>query len=220
MENGKHGAVARGIEKLVAVPGGGHGAGFGFAVADDAGDDEVGIIECGAEGVGEAVAEFAAFVDGAWGFRRAMAADAAGEGELAEEFAEAFEVLADVGVNLGVGTFHPRIRQGGWRAVAGAGDVNHVEVELTDEAIEMDPEEGLAGIGAPVAEQALFDVFRFERLAQKGIVVKVDHAGAEVVAGAPVFVEVAEFLIAKSFGKSGDGGGHWDLNSSSRISWG
>ncbi len=133
VEDGEDGAVADGIEEFVGVPGGGERAGLGFAVADDDGDDEVGVVEGRAEAVGEAVAELAAFVDGAGGLGRAVAADAAGEGELLEELLQAFEVLALVRVDLGVDAFEVAVGERGGRAVAGAGDVDQVEVVLLDE---------------------------------------------------------------------------------------
>jgi hypothetical protein len=54
VEDRQHGAVGRRVEELVAVPAGGERAGLGLAVADDAGDDQVGIVERRAEGVAEA----------------------------------------------------------------------------------------------------------------------------------------------------------------------
>ena len=53
------------------------------------GDDQVGVVEGGAEGVRERVAELAAFVNGAGSFGRAVAADASGEGEVPEELEHA-----------------------------------------------------------------------------------------------------------------------------------
>src|SRR5436853_891004 len=78
-------AVAHGVEKLVAVPAGRQRAGLGFAIADDASDEQIRIIESRAIGMAEAVAEFATFVDGAGRLGSDMAGDAAGEGELREE---------------------------------------------------------------------------------------------------------------------------------------
>lgn len=49
--------------------------------------------------------------------------------------------------------------------MAGAGDVDGVEVVLFDEAVHVDPDEGLAGVGAPVAEEAALDVAGLEGLA-------------------------------------------------------
>ena len=63
MQDRQHRAVGGGIQEFVGVPGGCERPGFGFAIADDAGDDQVGIIEHGAEGMAEGVAELAAFVD-------------------------------------------------------------------------------------------------------------------------------------------------------------
>ena len=47
--------------------------GFRLAVADDAGDDQIGIVERRAIGVRDGVAQFAAFVDRAGRLRRHMA---------------------------------------------------------------------------------------------------------------------------------------------------
>ena len=78
MEDRQHAAVAGRVEELVAVPAGGERPGFRFAVADDAGDDQVRVVERGPVGVAQGVAEFAAFVDASpaspgrrgWGCRR------------------------------------------------------------------------------------------------------------------------------------------------------
>ncbi|CAM5598775.1 hypothetical protein SCYAM73S_07694 [Streptomyces cyaneofuscatus] len=74
-----------GVEELVGVPGRGERPSLRLAVADHAGDEEVRVVEGGAVGVGEGVAEFAALVDGAGGLRGDVAGHAAGEGELLEQ---------------------------------------------------------------------------------------------------------------------------------------
>ena len=58
-------------------------AGLGLAVADDAGDDQVRVVEGRAVGVRQRVAELAALVDRAGRLGRDVAGDAAGERELA-----------------------------------------------------------------------------------------------------------------------------------------
>src|SRR5262245_66281460 len=50
------------VEKLVGMPTRGHGAGLCFAVADDTGNDQIGVIEGRSVGVREGVTELAAFV--------------------------------------------------------------------------------------------------------------------------------------------------------------
>ena len=62
-------------------------AGLGLAVADDARDEQVGVVERRPERVRERVAELAALVDRAGRLRRGVARDAARERELAEELA-------------------------------------------------------------------------------------------------------------------------------------
>src|SRR6266581_2070495 len=63
MKDRKHRPVMRGIEEFVGMPGGGERPGLGFAVADDASHDQVGIVESCAVGMYERVAEFAALMD-------------------------------------------------------------------------------------------------------------------------------------------------------------
>ena len=64
MQDRQHGTVRHRIEELVGVPCGGQRAGFRLAVADDARYDQVRIVERGAEGMTEGIAELAAFVNG------------------------------------------------------------------------------------------------------------------------------------------------------------
>lgn len=65
VEDGKDGPVMHGIEELVGVPRTGERSGLRLAVTDDAGDQQVRVVECGAVCVGQGVAQFAALVDGA-----------------------------------------------------------------------------------------------------------------------------------------------------------
>ncbi len=63
MQNRQYAAVSRGIEKLVPMPARGEGASLCFAVPDDTGDDQVGIIKRRTERVRQRVAEFSPFMD-------------------------------------------------------------------------------------------------------------------------------------------------------------
>ena len=75
MKDRKNGTIACGIEKLVGVPTRGKRARFRLTIADDAGDDQIRIVESSAIGMEEGIAEFAAFMDRAGSFRRHMAGD-------------------------------------------------------------------------------------------------------------------------------------------------
>ena len=63
MQDRQHGSIGNRIEKLVGLPCGRQGAGFRFTVADDAGDDQIGIVERGPEGMAERISQLAAFVN-------------------------------------------------------------------------------------------------------------------------------------------------------------
>ena len=121
-------AVRDRIEKFVGLPGGRQGARFGLAVADDAGDDETRIVERGAEGVAERISEFAALVNGAGRRRGDMARNAARKGELLEQPFHPGFVLADVGIDLAVAALEIGVGDQRRAAMAGTGDVDHVEI--------------------------------------------------------------------------------------------
>ncbi len=188
VQDGQHRAVPDGVEELVAMPGGGQGAGLGLAVAHDAGSDQIGVIQHRAEGVGQGVAQLAALMDGAGCLGGHVAGDAAGEGELLEELLQALFILADVGVDLAVGPLQIGLRDHSVAAVTGAGEVDHVQVILVDDPVQVCIDEVLTRDGAPVTNDLFLDLCRFERLFQQGVVQKVQLAGGQVVRGPPVGV--------------------------------
>ena len=137
--------------------------GLGLAVADDRRDEQVGVVERGAVGVRERVAEFAALVDRARCLRGDVRRDAAGEGELPEQPAHTLGVRRDVGVDLRVGAVEVGVGDQAGTAVAGAGDVDGRLLALLDRPVEVRVEEVQAGRRAPVTEQAGFDVVARQR---------------------------------------------------------
>ena len=162
--------------------------GLGLAVTHDAGDDQIGIVERHAVGVREAVAELAAFVDGARSFRSDVAPDMAGEGELLEKFLHPFRVLAFVRINLGVGAFEICRPQHAGRAVTGPGHENHVEVVLDDHPVEMHPNEGQSRARAPVTEEPVFHIFSLQGLLEQWVILEIDHAYRKVITGPPISI--------------------------------
>ena len=102
--------------------------GLRFAVADNAGDEELGVVECGPEGVGQGVAELAALVNRTGRLGRDVRRDPTGERELAEELTQSGFVLRDVRVELGVRALEIGIGDQARPAVAWAGDVDRGQV--------------------------------------------------------------------------------------------
>src|SRR5208283_1613032 len=77
MQYGEDRAIRGGIEEFIGVPARSQGARFRLAIADDASDNQIWIVESGAESVREGIAELAALMNGAGSFRRDVTRDPA-----------------------------------------------------------------------------------------------------------------------------------------------
>jgi hypothetical protein len=73
-------------------------------------------------------------------------------------------------------------------AVAGADDVDHVQVVLLDQPVQVHINEIESGGGAPVPEQPRLDVFRLERGLQQGIILEINLPDREIIRRAPIRV--------------------------------
>src|SRR3546814_10801370 len=125
------------LEELVRVPGGGKRTGLHLAVTDDAGDDDVRVVERRSEGVGQRVAELSALVDRTRHLRRDVARDAAGEGELPEQLGHAPPVATQRRVVLRPAALEPGVGDHRRAPVARAGDVDPVEVRSEEHTSEL-----------------------------------------------------------------------------------
>ena len=145
VEDRQHRAVVHRVEELVGVPGGGERSGLGLAVADHAGDQQLRVVERGAVGVREGVAELSALVDGAGRLRCDMAGHSAGERELPEEPLHAGRVPADVRVRLRVAALQPGVGEHGGTSVARTPDAQGGQVAGLDDPVEMGVDQVEAG---------------------------------------------------------------------------
>ena len=146
------------------MPAGGQWPGLGLAVADDAGDEEVGIVERGPVGVRQRVAELPALVDRARSLGRDVAGDASRERELPEELAQAVLVARHVGVHLGIGAFEVGVRDEARASVTRSRDVERAQVPRLDRAVEVRVDEVEARRRPEVPEEARLDVLGGEGL--------------------------------------------------------
>lgn len=105
----------------------------------------------------QAVAEFAAFVDRAGGFRRDVAGNAAGEGELLEQALHPHFVAGNGRIDVAVAAFEIGVGDQGGTAMAGAGDEENAEVALFDHPVQVGVDEVQSGRRPPVPQQARFD---------------------------------------------------------------
>ena len=187
-------SVAPGIEEGRDLPRRREGTRLGLAVTDDAGDEQVRVVEGGACRVHQRVAELAALVDAAGRLHADVARDAAGGGELPHQRGQSGEVLADAGVDLGVGALEVGVRHECGPAVSGTRDVEAVLPGLPDQPVQRDVHEGQRGTGAPVAQQAWLDVLDRQGLAQQRVGLEVDLRHRQVVGCVPpskVLIEVS-----------------------------
>ena len=199
MQDRQHRAIGGRIEELIGMPRRGQRSGLRLAIADDASDDEIGIVEHRPERMAERVAQFSALVDRARALRRGMAGDASRKGELEEELPQPGLILADVGVDLAVSALELGVADYGRAAVPGAGNVDHVEVVLLDDPVKVRVDEVLAGGRAPMSQQHVLHIREPQRTLQQGIVIEIDLADRQIVGGAPVGVHLAEQFRGERF---------------------
>src|SRR5664279_2055130 len=115
-----------------------------------------------------------------------MAGDASGKRKLEEQLLQPGLILADVGIYLAVGAFEIGISNNRRTAMSRTGDVDHVQVVLFDDPVQMRVDEVLAWGRAPMAQQHVLHIRKFERPLQQGIGKEIDLADREVVRGPPV----------------------------------
>src|SRR5260370_187226 len=151
VKDGQHGPVRGRIEKRIAAPGRRERAGLGLAVADHARHDQVRVVACSAEGVRQGISKLTTFVNRAWSLRRRVAWYSARKRKLAEQMTQPASILADLGIDLAVGSFEIGIGHNSGTAVAGTADKDHVEIASLDGPVEMRIHEVEAGRRAPMA---------------------------------------------------------------------
>ncbi len=105
--------------------------------------------------------------------------------------------LRDVRVEFAVGAFEPGAGDHTRRAVAGAGNEDHVEIVGTDQPVEMRVDEAEPRRGAEMPERPRLDVHRRDRLAQQRTVEQIDLADREIVGGTPPAVDAVEVVGRK-----------------------
>ena len=191
MKNRQNRSVGGRIEELVGVPGGGQRSGFRLAVSDDAGDDEIRIIEHCSERMAEGIAQLAALVDRARTLRRGMAGNTAGKGKLLKKLLKPGLVAADVGIDFAVGALEVGMGHDGRPAVSGAGDEDHVEVVFFDHPVQVRIDEVLAGSRTPMPQLQMLHIPERERPSQQGIIPEINLADRQIIRRAPIGVDLA-----------------------------
>ena len=121
-----------------------------------------------------------------------MAGDTAGEGKLLEQLLHTLDILAHIGINLAVGAVQPVLGYHGVAAMTGAGQIDHVQIILVDDTIQMGINKVLSGNGTPVTDDLLFDVFGLEGFLQQRIIQKIQLTGRQKVGSTPPGVQLLQ----------------------------
>src|ERR1700680_261666 len=136
MQDGKHSAITRGIQKFVGMPTGGQRACFRFAVTHHAADQQIWIVECGAVRVRNGVSELAAFVDRTWSFWSDMAGNSTRKRKLLEQPSESVFRLRNAGIKFAVSPFQISVGDQAGTPVSRSRNINDVDIVLLDESIQ------------------------------------------------------------------------------------
>jgi len=132
-----------------------------------------------------------------------------GKRKLNKELAQPRLILADVGIDFAVGAFEVGVAHDGRTAVAGSGDIDHVEVVLLDDPVQMYVDEVLPGGRAPVPQQHVLDVRQGQRPLQQRIVIEINLSDRQIVGGAPVSVHLVQHFRSKGFRHHGSASFCW-----------
>ena len=79
--------------------------------------------------------------------------------------------------------------------MAGTGYEDHVQVVLFNQPVAVNVGKAEGGRGTPVAQQAVFNLLRLKGFFQQGVIPQVNHADGQVVTGAPVGMNFAQFFV-------------------------
>ena len=135
MQNGQHGPITHRVQKINALPGAFERSSLCFPIPNHGCDDHIWIVESCAKGVGQDVAQFASFVNGARRGHTDVAGNTSRGRELAEQAAYPIIVLCDLRINLRVGPFQVHIRDNRRSTVPWPCQVDHIGILIPDESI-------------------------------------------------------------------------------------
>ena len=129
-----------------------------------------------------------------------MAGNSPGKRKLKEELSQSGFILTDIGIDFAICAFEVRVTHNRRAPVPGTGNVNHVEVVLLDDTVQMRIDEILSGSRPPVSEQHVLDICESQRPFQQRIVVQINLTDREVICGAPVRINLVEEVRSESVG--------------------
>ena len=128
-----------------------------------------------------------------------MTGDATGKGKLGEQFFHPLFVLRNVWVQLAVGALQIGIGDQARTAMPRTSDIDHVQVMLVDDTVQMDVDEVQPRSGAPVTEQARLHMLKRQVNPEQWVVVQIDLPNREIVGCTPIGVHICDEFRRQGF---------------------
>jgi hypothetical protein len=116
---------------------------------------------------------------------------------LLEEFPDPVFVLLNVRIELGVGALEISISHDSGPAVTWSRDVDHIQVVLLDDSVEMDVDEIEPGSRAPMSQEAGFHMLNSQEFTKQRILQEIDLANRKIVRGTPVAIDLSYLIRRK-----------------------
>ena len=98
-----------------------------------------------------------------------MTRNSAGKRELLEQLLHSGFVLGDVRIDVSPGAFEVYVADNRWAAVPGTSDVEHIEVILLDDPVQVHVDEILARRRAPMSDHERLHVRQLQWLLSSGL---------------------------------------------------
>ena len=121
-----------------------------------------------------------------------MTGNPAGKRELRKQVFQTGFVLCNVRINFTPSSFEVNIAYNRRAAVTGSGNIEHIQVILFDNPVQMHIDEVLAGCRSPVPDHQRLHVRQFQRLPKQRIVIEINLADREIVRGTPIRVHFSQ----------------------------
>ena len=106
-------------------------------------------------------------------------------------------IFADVRIDLAVGALEICIAHQSRAAVPRTRNVNHVEVMLFNDPVQMHVDEILPWNGSPVSDHKRLHMRELQRFPQQRIVVEIDLPNCQVICGTPIGVHLPQQFGSK-----------------------
>ena len=127
-------------------------------------------------------------------FRRGMTRNAAGKRELREQTLHSCLVLGHVRIQFAVGALEVSVGHHTRPPMTGASDVDHIQIALLNDPIEMNVDEIQSWRRAPMSKEPRLDMLALERFFEQWIVVQINLADRQIVCRPPIRVHLPEQL--------------------------